>query len=144
MGRRDGIAMQFNWPVRVYYEDTDAGGVVYHSQYLNYMERARTEWLRNLGIAQSTMRNELAVVFVVRKMQIQFHKPAKFDDALIVKTSLSERNGASLNFLQTIARDDEMLISAIVEVVCVDEKKFKPVRIPASLLARLDSIPLSN
>jgi len=144
MGGGDRVAMQFMWPVRVYYEDTDAGGVVYHSQYLNYMERARTEWLRSLGLAQTEIREQHGIVFVVRQMQIQFHKPARFDDALQVSTGLSQRNGASLKFSQKILREDEVLIAADVKVVCVALDKFKPARIPATMLARLDSIPLIN
>lgn len=144
MGSGNGIVMQFIWPVRVYYEDTDAGGVVYHSQYLNYMERARTEWLRSLGLAQTEMRDEFGVVFVVRQMQLEFRKPARFDDALQVTTALSQRSAASLKFKQQILRADEVLISAKVEVVCVALEKFKPARIPVSMQSRLQSIPLIN
>ncbi len=135
--------MQFSWPIRVYYEDTDAGGVVYHSQYLNYMERARSEWLRHLGFVQSTMREQFGIVFVVRQMQIQFIKPARFDDALQVQTSLIKCSGASLQFQQSIQRDAQPLISAQVEVVCVDIQQFKPSRIPAAMLNIFQAIPLT-
>lgn len=134
--------MQFNWPVRVYYEDTDAGGVVYHSQYLNYLERTRTEWLRNLGYVQTQMRDDYAIVFVVRHIQIDFIKPARFDDALIVSATLAKKSGVSLKFNQTIMRDGELLIQAKVDVVCVDVNKFKPTRIPQQMLKHLESIPL--
>ncbi len=144
MDGRDRIAKHFTWPVRVYYEDTDAGGVVYHSQYLNYMERARTEWLRSLGFAQSYMREQFSVVFVVRKMQLHFHRPAHFDDELRVVTCLSNRSGASLKFVQQIFRDDEMLINTEVEIVCVEVEKFKPARIPPTMQTQLESIPLVN
>ncbi len=144
MGGGDRLAMQFMWPVRVYYEDTDAGGVVYHSQYLNYMERARTEWLRSLGLAQTEIREQHGIVFVVRQMQLQYRKPARFDDALQVSTALAQRSGASLKFAQEILRGDETLIHADVEVVCVDVEKFKPARIPLAMMSRLEVIPLIN
>jgi acyl-CoA thioester hydrolase len=135
--------MQFSWPIRVYYEDTDAGGVVYHSQYLNYMERARSEWLRHLGFVQSTMREQFGIIFVVRQMQIQFIKPARFDDALQVQTSLIKCSGASLQFQQSIQREGRDLIAAQVEVVCVDIQQFKPCRIPAAMLNIFQAIPLT-
>jgi acyl-CoA thioester hydrolase len=134
--------MQFTWPVRVYYEDTDAGGVVYHSQYLNYLERTRTEWLRNLGYEQTKMREEYGIVFVVRHIQIDFIKPARFDDALMVSATIAGKSGVSLKFNQTIMRDSELLIQAKVDVVCVDVNKFKPTRIPQQMLKHLESIPL--
>jgi len=136
--------MQFIWPIRVYYEDTDAGGVVYHSQYLNYLERTRTEWLRSLGFVQTQMRQEYAVVFVVRHLHIDFIKPAKFDDALHVSAQLLCKTGVSLKFSQTIMRDDELLIQAKVDVVCVDVNKFKPTRIPKQMLIHLESIPIND
>ena len=135
--------MQFSWPIRVYYEDTDAGGVVYHSQYLNYMERARSEWLRHLGFVQSTMREQFGIIFVVRQMQIQFIKPARFDDALQVQTGLIKCSGASLQFQQSIQREGRDLIAAQVEVVCVDIQQFKPSRIPATMLNIFQAIPLT-
>jgi acyl-CoA thioester hydrolase len=83
-----GNTQQFSWPIRVYYEDTDAGGVVYHSNYLNFMERARTEWLRHLGFEQTYLRDELNVIFAVHSMQIAFKKPAKFNDLLLISSNL--------------------------------------------------------
>ena len=135
--------MQFSWPIRVYYEDTDAGGVVYHSQYLNYMERARSEWLRHLGFVQSSMREQFGIVFVVRQMHIQFIKPAHFDDALRVQTGLIKCSGASLQFQQSIQREGRDLIAAQVEVVCVDIQQFKPCRIPTAMLNIFQAIPLT-
>ncbi len=126
-------AQAFEWPIRVYYEDTDAGGVVYHSQYLNFMERARTEALRSLGFVQTELKVKMGILFVVRALQIQFQKPAVFDDALLVKTEVLSLGRSLLTFRQTIHRDTELLIQATVEVACIDAHKFKPVRIPAQI-----------
>lgn len=123
----------FTLPIRVYYEDTDAGGVVYHSQYLNFMERARTEALRSLGFAQSVLRDKMGMLFVVRALQIQYQKPAIFDDELSVVTELTSMGRCMLTFGQTIQRGDQELVKATVEVVCVDAVKFKPISIPAEI-----------
>jgi acyl-CoA thioester hydrolase len=130
--------MQFDWPVQVYYEDTDAGGVVYHSQYLNFMERARTEFLRNIGFVQTVLKDELGILFVVRDIQIRFRKPAKFDDALKVQTKLLNTGRSLLEFEQNIYRGDEHLIAAKVEVVCIGAESFKPVSIPQSMMSKLE------
>ena len=130
--------MQFDWPVQVYWEDTDAGGVVYHSQYLNFMERARTEWLRHLGFIQTEMRETLGVLFVVRHIDMHYKKPAKFDDKLIVRTCLINQGRSFITFEQSILRGEEMLTSATVKVVCIDEEKFKPVSIPKLMLQRFE------
>ena len=130
--------MQFDWPVQVYYEDTDAGGVVYHSQYLNFMERARTEFLRNIGFVQTVLKDEMGILFVVRDIQIRFRKPAKFDDALKVQTKLLNTGRSLLEFEQNIYRGDEHLIAAKVEVVCIGAESFKPVSIPQSMMSKLE------
>jgi acyl-CoA thioester hydrolase len=130
--------MQFDWPVQVYYEDTDAGGVVYHSQYLNFMERARTEFLRNIGFVQTALKDELGILFVVRDIQIRFRKPAKFDDALNVQTKLLNTGRSLLEFEQNIYRGDEHLIAAKVEVVCIGAESFKPVSIPQNMMSKLE------
>ena len=123
---------------RVYYEDTDAGGVVYHSQYLNFMERARTEFLRNIGFVQTILKDELGILFVVRDIQIRFRKPAKFDDALNVHTKLLDVGRSLLEFEQNIYRGDEHLIAAKVEVVCISAENFKPTSIPQSMMYKLE------
>lgn len=128
---------QFNWPVRVYYEDTDAGGVVYHSNYLNFMERARTEWLRHLGFEQTYLKESLNVIFVVHSMQIAFKKPAKFNDLLNVSTEIIKLGRGSLEFLQKITVNQQTLIEAHVKLACVHDQSFKPVAIPAPVLAAL-------
>ena len=129
--------MTFDWPVQVYWEDTDAGGVVYHSQYLNFMERARTEFLRSLGLVQTTLRDDLGILFVVRDIQIRFKKPAKFDDELNVNTQLLKVGRSLLEFEQNIYRGDEHLIAAKVDVVCIGADSFRPVSIPDKMLGLL-------
>ena len=139
MGNRGRkLSMQFEWPVQVYWEDTDAGGVVYHSQYLNFMERARTEWLRHLGFIQTEMRETLGVLFVVRHIDMHYKKPSKFDDSLIVRTCLINQGRSFITFEQSILRGEEMLTSATVKVVCIDAEKFKPVSIPKLMLQRFE------
>ena len=124
----------FTWPVRVYYEDTDAGGVVYHSIYLNYMERARTEWLRAAHIQQESLAAETGLRFAVARMEIDFRAPARLDDALEVRTRLVKSGGASLALAQEIVRpgDGARLITAMVRVACIDDR-FRPARMPPSL-----------
>ncbi len=124
---------KFDWPVRVYYEDTDGGGVVYHANYLKFMERARTEWLRSLGFDQSELRSEIGVIFVVRNIALQYKRSANFDDALTVTTSLSKTGRSLLVFEQTIYRNHAVLTQATVEVVCVSASEFKPVSIPHTI-----------
>jgi len=128
---------KFVWPVRVYYEDTDGGGVVYHANYLKFMERARTEWLRSLGFEQTALRHDPGVLFVVREVRLKYRKPACFDDALSVVTELSGSGRSLLEFGQTILRGEEILTEAKVEVVCVDAERFKPVAIPPVIREKL-------
>ncbi|PPC83176.1 MAG: tol-pal system-associated acyl-CoA thioesterase [Methylotenera sp.] len=129
----------FVFPVRVYYEDTDAGGVVYHSRYLNFMERARTEWLRAAGFAQSALREQEQVLFVVHSMQLQFKKPARLDDQLQVVSRLIEMKRGSFSCQQQILCGETILIEAQVKVACVDADLFKPTGIPARLKIALES-----
>ncbi|HEX5305497.1 MAG TPA: tol-pal system-associated acyl-CoA thioesterase [Dyella sp.] len=123
--------LPFHWPVRVYWEDTDAGGVVYHASYLRFMERARSEWLRSLGVEQSAFKARTGLAFLVRSMHIDFLKPALLDDELLVTVEVKERRAASILFGQTIQRRDGTgLIRAEVRVACVDVERMVPVRIP--------------
>jgi acyl-CoA thioester hydrolase len=126
------VSQSFQWPVRVYYEDTDAGGVVYHSQYLNFMERARTEWLRAKGFEQDELAQREGLVFVVRRIEVDFRRSARFNDALVVDVELAEQRRASLTLSQSIRReaDGELLIQGRVQVACVDAGTFRPHRIP--------------
>ncbi|WP_430391270.1 tol-pal system-associated acyl-CoA thioesterase [Dyella sp. 20L07] len=128
----------FQWPVRVYWEDTDAGGVVYHASYLRFMERARSEWLRAMGISQSSYKETTGLAFLVREMQIDFLKAALLDDELSVSVEVKERRAASILFAQTIRRaDGAELIRAKVRVACVDVRRMRPVQIPADFIPGL-------
>lgn len=127
----------FQYPVRIYYEDTDAGGVVYHARYLHFFERARTELLRGLGFSQQLLLAQENIAFVVKTMQIDYDYPAKLDDLLFVKTQVSELKGATLMFSQVLKRDDVVLCQAKVKIACVDLNKMKPVAIPQQVKAML-------
>ena len=130
----------FTWPTRVYWEDTDAGGVVYHAGYLRFMERARTEWLRALGVDQGELRRQTGLAMVVRDMQIDFFAPARLDDALEVSARPARVRAASLIFEQAVWRSDvpeKPLVQARVRVACVDADKMRPAPMPAELLQRI-------
>jgi len=128
----------FHWPVRVYWEDTDAGGVVYYANYLNFMERARSEWLRAKGFEQDVLRDEQGVVFVVRRVEVDYLSPARFNDALDVSVSLHHLGQARLTVDQTITRGETRLIAARVTLACIDAALFKPAKIPATILQALE------
>src|SRR6478735_5417345 len=134
------IEPMFSWPTRVYWEDTDAGGVVYHAQYLAFLERARTEWMRALGNDQSRMRDEHDLVFAVRAMRIDFRLPARLDDVLQVSVALTECRRASLVLVQSIRRDGELLLDAEVRVAALSASRFKPVAIPQPLFDALNRL----
>lgn len=129
---------EFIFPVRVYYEDTDAGGVVYHANYLRFMERARTEWLRTLGFEQDQLAQELSAVFVVAGLEITYRKPARLDEALSVSVKIDTIGRASLLFKQEIWREGsnnshELLTTASVKVVCVNTGTFRSMTIPTAI-----------
>ena len=126
--------MAFSWPVRVYWEDTDAGGVVYYANYLRFLERARSEWLRGLGFEQDVLRDREGVVFVVRRVEIDYLAPARFNDALEVSVEPGTTGRASLTVTQTIRRGPTRLAQANVKLACVEAVSFKPARIPATIL----------
>lgn len=132
-------ARVFTLPVRVYWEDTDAGGVVYHSVYLNFFERARSEWLRDLGICQRRLGVEEQIQFVVVDMNVRWLKPARYDDELLVSAEPAERRGATIRFLQEARRGDELLARAEVRVAALSSATFRPVRIPPAITARIDA-----
>ncbi len=124
----------FDWPVTVYYEDTDAGGVVYHSNYLKFFERSRTELLRTVGVSQHTLL-EQNIGFVVRHMDIDFLQGARLDDQLTVKTYIAELKRASLSFCQEIVNPaGKTLCKAMVKVACIDNKKMRPKAMPQSIV----------
>ena len=126
---------RFSLPIRVYYEDTDAGGVVYHARYLHFFERARTEVLRELGFSQKILLEEHNLAFVVKTMQIDYRLAAKLDDLLTVETEVSGIKGATILFSQQIKRNDVLICTAEVKVACVDLTKMKPVAIPQEIKA---------
>ena len=130
--------MTFSWPVRVYWEDTDAGGVVYYANHLKFMERARSEWLRALGFEQDALRDEAGVLFVVRRVEVDYLAPARFNDQIEVSVGLHEIGRASLSVKQTLSRGPTRLVSALVTLACVDAVRFKPVKIPVPILQALD------
>lgn len=126
----------FDIDCRVYYEDTDAGGIVYHANYLKYMERCRTEWVRSLGIKQQFLL-EQSIGFVVIDMSIAFKKSAKLDDIVKVSCELQKAKRASLLFTQEIKHNNQTLVIAEVKVACVNTQLSKPVPLPSELLERL-------
>jgi acyl-CoA thioester hydrolase len=127
----------FSWPIRVYWEDTDAGGVVYHASYLRFMERARSEWLRVLGVDQIALKQATGLAFMERGMQIDFLNPSLLDDEMQATVAVMERRPASILFDQTITRaDGTCLIRASVRVACVDIHQMRPAPIPPDV-ARL-------
>ena len=128
------MASEFIWPVRVYYEDTDAGGVVYYANYLRYLERARTEWLRALGFGQQALMAGSGILFAVRHVEIDYLQPARFDDELRVEAQVEKLSKVSLTFAQRIVRPpDTVLCTARVKVACLDSESFRPRAIPPDI-----------
>ena len=125
------------WPVRVYYEDTDAGGVVYYANYLKFAERARTEWLRAIGYGQSALAQTHGVVFMVRSVGIEFLKPARFDDALEVTVELDRTGGGQIDLNQRVLRGEELLATVEVKIACVALGTMRPTRLPRALAERI-------
>jgi acyl-CoA thioester hydrolase len=137
----------FVFPLRVYYEDTDAGGVVYHSNYLNFFERCRTEWLRHLGYEQDELRESHSVLFVVHNINIDYLKPARFNQQLMVTTEVIELGASNITMYQKVLHgrgsgDVDTLAQASVSLVCVDSEKFRPKRIPDMIRQSLLSTEL--
>ena len=124
--------MIHEFPVRVYYEDTDMGGIVYYANYLRFIERARSDWVRSLGIDQNAMREDDGVVFVVRRVEADYLLSAKFDDELLVKTIVKAVTGVRLIMTQDVVRGDALLFQAEVTVVCVGADG-APARLPANI-----------
>ena len=126
----------FTFPVRVYWEDTDAGGVVYYASYLKFLERARSEWLRALGIDQVKLLRDERLQFVVVEANIRYHRPARFDDELVVSVTLQSLRGASIEMGQEVRRAGELLVSATVRAACIDAGTLKPRPLPKVLTAQ--------
>lgn len=123
----------FSIPTRVYWEDTDAGGVVYHAQYVAFLERARSEWMRSRGQMQEQLRREHDLVFVVRGMQLDFLRPARLDDLLTVTVQVRQARRASIVFDQEIWRGEERLLAAQVKIAAVSASAFRPVGLDEAL-----------
>ena len=129
----------YSFPVRVYFENTDAGGVVYHSEYLKFLERARTEWLRHLGFDHQALARNHRMIFVVTSMAIDFSRAARLDDTLAVSVRLESLGKVRCVFAQEIRRDDEVLVRARVTVASVAGETFKPVEIPQALRRKMEA-----
>jgi acyl-CoA thioester hydrolase len=132
----------FSWPVRVYYEDTDTGGVVFYANYLKFFERARTEWLRSAGIGQQALSETHRVMFVVKSTAVDYHAPAKLDDELKLTVVVERLGRASVEFVQEALRVDgtqspRALAIGRIRVGCVDTKSFRPCPIPDDVLERI-------
>lgn len=124
----------FSLPVRVYFQDTDAGGVVYHASYVNFLERARTEWLRECyGYSNTGLMREFGMVFVVRSLRLDYLKPALLDDLLAVSAQLKDVGRSRVTLCQNVLRDEHVLVEAEVHLVCVTMDNFKPVSVPEVL-----------
>jgi acyl-CoA thioester hydrolase len=120
----------FTWRARVYWEDTDGGGVVYYANYLKFMERARTEWLRTLGHSQSELANQYGYVFAVAEVKVNYRRPARLDDELLITCVPVPEGRVSIRFQQTISRGEVVLTEGEVRVACVDSKTFRPRSLP--------------
>lgn len=134
------MSSTFSWPVRVYWEDTDAGGIVYYANYLKFMERARTEWLRAAGLEQGPLQQEHGLMFVVVSAETHFQRPARYGELLQVSCEVEKSTKASLIFKQEVVRDGaqpELLVTGRVRVACLDTTKFRPRALPEHLLQEM-------
>jgi acyl-CoA thioester hydrolase len=123
--------------VRVYYEDTDSGGVVYYANYLRFFERCRTEWMRSIGFGQREMAERDGVVFVVAAAEVKYIRPARLDDQLVVDARIAEQFASYVVFEQAVRRDEQVLCRSRMKVACVDAQSMRPTRLPAALAAAL-------
>ena len=135
----------FCWPARVYWEDTDGGGVVYYANYLKYLERARTEWLRTQGVSQQSLAREQGIVFAVTSIRLDYRRPARLDDELLVSCEPRTARSASVSFVQHVYRrksnaqpPGELLASGEVRIACLDAATFRPQRLPSFMLSALN------
>lgn len=143
---KNAAVREFSWPVRVYYEDTDSGGVVYYANYLKFMERARTEFLRSIGYQQDQLQQELGIIFAVHSANIQYKKPARFNDELKVVTSITSLGRASIHFKQSVFLESShhedsaagLLSEAEIKIACLNAKKFTPQSIPATIIEKIN------
>jgi len=138
MRREPPASNPFCWPVRVYYEDTDAGGIVYYANYLKFLERARTEWLTHLGLTHDDLAREHRVAFVVHRLEIEYRQPARLYDALEVTLGLAASGRARLVMAQDVLREAAILARAQVTLACLNLATWRPVRIPAAVAAKME------
>jgi acyl-CoA thioester hydrolase len=135
------MEQKFTWPARVYYEDTDTGGVVYYANYLKFFERARTEWLRSTGISQQTLAESRNILFVVKSAALDYHAAAKLDDELKLTVVVEKLGRASIQFMQEAWRicgeSEKLLATARIKVGCIDRQEFRPCVIPDDVLAQI-------
>ena len=127
---------EFIWKARVYYEDTDSGGVVYYANYLKFLERARTEWLRSFGIQQDTLAQQDGLIFAVRSVQLEYVKPAKFNDLLDISVAISQAGKASLTFDQTVRQaegEKQLLCAGKVQIACLSADTLRPKALPEKI-----------
>jgi acyl-CoA thioester hydrolase len=129
----------FVWPVRVYWEDTDAGGIVYYANYLKFMERARTEWLRAIGVDQVQLKDAHALMFVVVDVEAHYRKPARYGDQLQVTCKVSETSRASITLDQEVFRDAELLLDGRVRAACLDAQSYRPRPLPQLLWKQINA-----
>ncbi|WP_446810036.1 tol-pal system-associated acyl-CoA thioesterase [Methylomonas sp. 2BW1-5-20] len=129
---------EFNWPVRVYYEDTDAGGVVFYANYLKFFERARTEMLRSLGFEQDSLMTGQNLIFVVRSVKVDYLKPARFNELLNASAKIIEYKKTNFTFEQSITRQQDILCTGEVRIACLDAQSMKPKLIPSAILEHLN------
>ena len=129
----------FDFPQRVYFEDTDAGGVVYHAQYVKFLERARTEWLRYLGFTNSELERKYKMLFVVSEIAVEFIRPARLDDAINISVAIENLGRVRLTFHQEIRRGEDILVKARVTVATVAAEGFKPIEIPMDLKKKMEA-----
>jgi acyl-CoA thioester hydrolase len=129
----------YAWKVRIYYEDTDAGGIVYYANYLKFFERARTEWLRAAGIDQFSMAASHARMFVVKNTAVEYHSPARLDDELRLTVAVEKLGRASVQFMQEAWCGERLLASGTIKVGCVDVKHLRPSAIPEEVLLRIQA-----
>ena len=134
---RAATAQPFRHATRVYWEDTDAGGIVYYANYLKYFERARTEWLRSLGVEQGVLREQLGAMFIVSRTAMRYLRPARLDDLLEVTVAVRDAARVSLLLEQQALRGTELLAEGDIRIACVDAPTLKPRRIPDEVLSRL-------
>ncbi len=130
------MAAEHSFKLRVYYEDTDAAGIVYYANYLKFAERARTELLRDCGCDHSMLQRQFGLSFVVKRCTVDYHRPARLDDSIEIRTKLARLGGASLDLVQSIYVDDQLLVSLEVRLALLDEA-MKPARLPRVLIAAL-------